>query len=303
MKCVIGILLGILLFGGQVFAESVYILKTKAVGVDGTAANTVHELIITAVDEQEGFKVTEDKTKAKIILKSKILKLGEAYIITLYKKKKGKTVFREKMKASSLEDMDVVTARVVKAVLSETRAKGNEDVDTVTADEVDRGTRRKIAVRSRYFGFGPGRSKNLNIDRSNYFFQFGSERLLESKFALVYLGEWLEVDGPDNARFITAAIGGKYFFSKAKHAPFVHVNLGYSLISAQDDSTNLSNTFFGFSDDTANGFTVGFELGYKFFRSSNAGVGLSLIHRLSFKKTSISDVSPSFTAVAINLFH
>ena len=276
--------------------QTVYIMKTKAVGTDAGTTETVHELIKSAVDDTDGFTTTDSKSGASVLLKSKVLKLGNAYIVTVYKKSDGKTT-NKKLKANTLEDLDVVIPRVVKAALGGMKAKKTVEVDTVTDHEVNEGTRRKKAVQQNVWGFGPGDSSNLNVDSKSYFVFYGRSFVLDPKTSLLISFEWLEADGPDTARFYTASMGANYYFSKASSTPFVNANFGYSVISAHEDAG-----FLGTSDDTANGFTLGLGAGYMFARVSEVNIAVALSYRHSFESTTVSDKKPSMVALALTLY-
>ncbi|MCB0386523.1 MAG: hypothetical protein KDD43_14110, partial [Bdellovibrionales bacterium] len=154
-----------LLFSGVVFsalAETVFVAPTKGSGVDANSLGSITELIRAAVAESEDYELVDDQGSAKIVLKSKALRLGDSYILSMVKYVDKKKAFASKLKAANLDDMDTVSGRLVRSVLTEVRAQKDARVSDVTQDEETRGTRRKKAIRQWELSFGPASPGNLN---------------------------------------------------------------------------------------------------------------------------------------------
>jgi hypothetical protein len=103
----------------------------------------------------KGHTIVDRNANPQWVLKSDAIKLGSSYIVSLTKLKDGTMVYSDKLKADSLNNLDVVSARLVSGALDNVAAEKNIAVDTVTNSEAKGATVKTKATRQTFLGFGP----------------------------------------------------------------------------------------------------------------------------------------------------
>lgn len=289
----------LVLFAAQAHADSVYVQPPQADGEEAGLRASVHELVKAAVSNESGYSLAASAKDAEITLRTRVLKLGNSYIMSIDKLKGERLLFTAKMKASNAEDLDTVSARVVRSALNETRAEGNAQVDDVTEDEVTRGTRRQQATRQWKLGFGPAWGTNLNTDKSGLLFHLGFVWGLDPHWDLdvAFKATGIENSSSSSAFFSEFMLGANYHLTKSKNAPFLTFGLGRASAGVAQ-----SNTFI-FTDDTANGWALRAGAGVKLFRTSNVNLGLEANHTILMSKTSRTDQNPGVTSLLIAVYY
>jgi len=292
-------------FAGAVsYADAVYVKEVGGEGVDGATKSSVRALIRSAVGDVKGFSVSDKSDGAKIQLSGELLKLGDAYILTLEKLISGKSVYSSKMKSTTLEDMDKVTERLVDSVLNEKSVAETATTSSITRDEETKGNRRYQATRQWRFSFGPAWSDNLNADGPGTVFGIGYIWGLDPyvDLKLVWSGYSPRDDNADDADYLALNFGINKFFDLAKHSPYVTGSVAYVSASASD-GPNTTSSWGNSSADNAKGWGVSAGGGYKFFRTSNVNVGLELNYNFLFDKTDITKNYPSTTYLEIVVYY
>ncbi|MCB0364612.1 MAG: outer membrane beta-barrel protein [Bdellovibrionaceae bacterium] len=290
-----------LLVSGFVFsaiAETVYVAPTKGSGVDPSSLGSITELIRASVAESDGYELVDDQNSAEIVLKSKALRLGDSYILSMVKYVNKKKTFGSKLKAASLDDMDTVSGRLVRAVLSEVKAEKDARVSDVTQDEETRGTRRKKATRQWELSFGPASPGNLNSKSDGINWKFGYLWGIDDRIDLKFSWEMLTSTDEDDVNFTDIYLGMNYFFSDANNAPYITGDFGYGGATAHDPN---NSSLFG-SDDDATGFALGFGVGMKFLRVSTVNVGVQLRHAMMFSETEHTKKKPYVTSLMLSAY-
>jgi hypothetical protein len=252
----------LLLFGSaQVLADNYYVRELKSPGVAKDDVATITELIKNAV-ESTGNHVVDTENGAKYALRSKILKLGGAYILTVDKVRDSKTQFSTQLKAEHFEELDNVVSRVIRSVIKEVAIVDNGTVHDVTENEAIQGTRRKDTVNRWYIGMGPGTVSHVNSTRTLFDFSLGYFFEIDPEWALKII-----YDGT-GSNFSYLALGTNYYFTDKRSSPMATMHLGYGSASIDTDSW--------FHSDTISGFVVGGGVGYQFFRTSKVNLELLL---------------------------
>ncbi|MCB0357043.1 MAG: hypothetical protein KDD40_08555, partial [Bdellovibrionales bacterium] len=235
------LLLGVL-FPFMSWADTVAVKEIQAKGVDEGSMETISELIKSAVTS-EGHDLVSDGQNAQWVLRPKLLKLGDSYILKI-DKMKGKSVqFSTKMKAADLEDMDTVAGRVVRSVMNEETPRESVQVTDVTKDEETRGTRRYKATRQWRIGFGPAWSGGMNVEGGGTNWGLGYIWGIDPDYDLKLNWSFYvpRADEDDNARFTNFALGLNYFWTRAKHSPFLSLEIGYASAAASENTDNIFN--------------------------------------------------------------
>ncbi|MCC7405715.1 MAG: hypothetical protein IT288_15050 [Bdellovibrionales bacterium] len=290
-----------LLTGGWLFAaqaESVFVAPVQGSGVDESSLSSITELVRAAVAETEGYELVDNQSSAKIVLTSKALKLGDSYVLSMVKYVDNKKSFGSKLKAANLDDMDTVSGRLVRAVLTEVTAQKDARVSDVTEDEETRGTRRKKAIRQWELSFGPAKPGNLNTEESGTNWKFGYLWGIDDKIDLKFSWEFLSTKEDDDVNFTDIYLGMNYFFSDANNAPYLTADFGYGVATAHEKN----NTSLIGSDDDASGFALGFGGGMKFLRVSTVNVGLQLRHVILMSDTEITKKKPYVTSLMLSAY-
>lgn len=288
----------VVLFAVQANAETVFVQAAQAEGEAASLRATIQELVKAAVSEQSGYSLASSSESADLVLNARILKLGSAYILSVDKMKGGKVLFTSKMRAANAEDLDTVSARVVRSALHEVRAEQNAQVDDITEDEVSRGTRRHIATRQWEVGFGPAWGTNLNTDKSGLVFHLGFVWGVDPHWDLDLSLRATGIEGKNssNAYFSEFMIGTNYHFNKNKNAPFLTAGLGRATAGVSDSTIILN-------DDTATGWAARVGAGMKFFRTSTVNLGLEANYTFLLAETSVSKKNPGVASFLVSVYY
>ncbi len=278
-------------------AKTIYVLKTKGTVDSRTHLSAITELIEASVEGEKGFSVTGNRWKADFELRSRLTQLGSKYILTVFKSHNKKTLNSQKMTSRSLEDMDVVVARVVRAVLRGEEAAANSKVNEVTEEEQVKSSRRFKAHKQWVFALGASSATNLNESGSFKSFGFGRNWNIDPDYDLAFL--WTTHISPSGsaASLVNLSIDLLYYFNKNKSAPFLVGGIGYAGAAADDDAVLF------FSDDTAGGFSAKLGGGMRFFRTSTVNLGVSLTHTMMFADTTKSNKKPAVTSFQLQIFY
>lgn len=289
----------IVLFAANAQADSVFVQPTQAEGEEASLRGTVFELVKAAVSEQSGYDLASSADKADVVLRPKLMKLGSAYVLTIDKVKGEKVVFTTKMRASTAEDLDTVSSRVVRSVLKEVRAESSAQVDDVTEDEVTRGTRRHVATRQWELGFGPAWGTNLNTQESGFTFLLGFAWGVDPHWDLDLAFRATAIKGKSrtDAYMSDFMIGTNYHLNKNKNAPFLTFGIGRASAGASNDDNII------LTDDTVNGWAARAGAGFKFFRTSTVNLGLEANYTMIFAETSVTKKNPGLATFIISLYY
>lgn len=265
------------------FAESYMVQEATSMGVSKDDAAAATELIRSAVAESKNQLVTQG---AKYTLKPKIMKLGNAYMMTLEKYEGGTLKYSSQMKSATIEEMDKVSRRLVRAVMDEVSAGNDARIQDVTETEAVANNKRKEALRRWYLGMGPSFASNVN--NSNTIFGWSIAYAWEMPSAALKL----YLDGV-GANFVHYGIGGHYYFSDRDGSPLVGAQLGYG-------NSLKTASGIGFSDEPVSGFSLGANVGYQFFRTSTVGLEISLYGAMLMAKNSLGN--PTVYGLRVGLY-
>jgi opacity protein-like surface antigen len=299
MKCICIAFIFVLVTFNSARSETVFVEPLLGSGVSESDLKTISELVRVSTSEMENYEVIDtDQNSAQIVLKGKVLKLGESYIISLMKYVNGQKVFASKMKATNMEDIDSVSSRLVRAVLTDVRVEKDARVSDLTQSEANAGTLRREALRQWEIGFGPAFPSGLNSRGSGTNWRFGYVWGIDPQVDLRFGWEFLSVKDYGDVNYTDAHIGLNYYLSDANISPYITGDVGYGAATAHRES---NNAFFGSSDD-ASGFVLGFGGGFKFFRISNVNLGLQLRYSRILEKTKLTKESPSVTNLNLSVY-
>jgi hypothetical protein len=259
----------------------VYVAPVEGSGVTGSDTAATFELLRVAVSENEGFKAVDSADQGKIVLRSRLIRLGQSLVLSVGRFEDGKQVGEtRRMKVSSIDDMDTVASRIVRAILSQRSVEDSQTVTSVTESEVQGGTRRFEGLRQRVLGFGLGSDLNLAATGMGNLFYLGYLMQLDFDFDLIFEYQGFFARSDNDAQMNIGGVGMSYYFNRDKHAPFVSGRIGYGVASADDER----ESFVPVSDDKASGFAYGVAVGLKFFRTSTVNMALEATFNGLFSK-------------------
>lgn len=282
----------------QAEAETIFVEPLTGSGLEQTDLNTVTELIKSSISEMKEHEITSTPDNANIVLKGRLLKLGESYILSLIKYENGKKVFASKMKAANMDEMDNISSRLTRAVINSARAETDARVSNLTENEATQGTRRRQALKQWEVGFGPAFPKGLNSEGSSVNWRFGYIWGIDNQFDLRFVWEFLNVKKQSDVTFTDAHIGLNYFLSDANTSVYFTGDLGYGAASGHEESNSV---FIG-SKDKASGFSAGAGIGVKFFRVSNVNLGVQVRYCRILEKTEVTKETPEVTNLNLSVY-
>lgn len=250
------------------YASQVYVEKATGSGVNDSDLITATDLISSAVNNVSTNTVVDQPNKADFILRPKLIRLGEAYVMSLSKVQDGQQVFSSQLKAAQMDELDKVSQRLTRAVLEGKRAESDARVGEVTNEEAKEGTQRRPARGSAYLSFGGSTFGNLNSSGIGYSLGLGYSFDV-NRVRLKLMGE-ANVNGA--AFLMSGGLGGNYFFSLGDISPYLSADFG--LGAAKIDGGGA------FSGELVGGFVAGVGAGVELLRTSS--INLDLGFRVGF---------------------
>ena len=283
------------LFSNSALAASYFVRPIQGASVPESDATAIQELVTSAVSQTPESSLAKSEDQADLVLVPKVMKLGQALILMVTKTSKDGTILaKEQARASNIEDMDTVAARVTRAVLTSTTMKEDVRVDDVTEDEVTRGKRRITSLQTRYFGFGPTTAWNLRSKGVGLNLEMGRAWIIDERFA-INLGL--------RGFFFTASEAGglgadatfEYNFNNRSTSPFASFGLGYAITAAHSTNDSVVST------RGASGFAAIVGIGIKTFRTSDINVAFGAKYYAVFAENSLG--SPSALLGTVTFYY
>lgn len=251
-----------LIFSIQAYADSFYIKDTESSIADKDLTGSVKSLVQSSVSDGGNHQVTDQPKSADFALEPKLLKLGNSYILIVDKRKNGTLVFSQQLKATSADDLDLVTKKVTRAVLNNQSVQDDQRVSEVTGHEEKAGSRRRETHQQMQFAMGPAGGSNLGKDAS-YF-----DLWLSLLFNLdqTAIRGFLQSTTADKAGSFGVGIGMLYFLNDRSIAPYLGGSFAYGSMTRNRDG----------NEDRITGFQPGIEGGYQFFRDAKTSVDIGV---------------------------
>ncbi len=296
LKWMAAIIFGTLAAGA--WADSYFVEEPKGVGTSDADRNSVAELVRIGVS-QNGHTVSAKKEDATFTLAPNLMKLGDAYVLSLQKKNKaGSVVFADKMKATEMSDMDTVASRLTRAVIEQKSLEETADVTNITRDEETLNSRRYNATRQWILGIGPGWTTNLRSGGGGFTFALGFLWGLDPDFSLNL--SWMINNGrdSDDSSFSDFSIGGEYYFKRSKFSPFLGVRMGYDVAKTSDSCDSSATSC---KEDKASGWGGTLTGGYKLFRTSTVNAAIMGNYTYIFDETTAGN--PSLFSILFAVYY
>ena len=240
------------------FATDVQVLPAAGADFSKDAPVTVNALPRDAVQKTGNTPVD---TASPVQLRASLMALGKTYVVVCEKLEYGKVTGSAKLKAASVEELDVVIERSATAALTGENAETNTEVGKVTENEKTDIVERTETKRYGTFGFGPALWHNWDGDAAlAYLIRFGAiweaspqgAVTLTNNVALAFDKFQVHED---------LLVGGRYYFSPASLSAFAGGGLGLG--------TGFDSNLHGASDRFAFGLAGGVNFGAVFFRTAS----------------------------------
>lgn len=286
----------ILLSSLNTFAASYFINEVS--GQSNKELSSNFKVLIANAVVQEGDTIVNDQTIADYVLTPNLMKLGSSYIATLSKSKNASVISSQKMKMATVDELDTISTRLTRSVLSNQTLAASQTVDSVTKEE-EKGTSVVMKAKKQfYLGFGPGRVLNLGTSETGVAYTAGYLFGLDHQFSLRVGIEGVTVRR-SNADLIELNLGGQYYLTKNVQSPYVVGGITYGLAEhhiPEDQCTSIFSATIC-NGDREHGFGAKLGAGMHFFRSTSVNFAVEASYSASLFK--INDKNPGMAALKI----
>lgn len=252
----------------SVYADTFFVAPTSGDSIDDSLKTSINELISSSLMDK-GHQVTKDRDQADFEIDSQGIRVGGSVIVVMRKLSGGKTLYSERMKAQTVDEMDTVVARLVEAALSDQSVESTIKIGAISENEMTEVERRTKSRRFSVSGIGPFKFTNLKTDLVGYHLAFGDIREVTPQAAIrtMFEGSFRthNIGGSDSESAYLASfnIGGIYYFKSTRTSPYLAGSFGYG--GAYSSGTESSW-----------GLTGGAELGVAWFRTASSQLQLGL---------------------------
>lgn len=274
------------LFSGSLFAATFYVERTTGPGLPDSDLETTTELVMQGVSSA-GEQIASDTASADFILKPRMLRLGNAYVLSLQKWRKTTLIFSSQLKAATIDELDKVATRVTASVIHGAPADQDARVGQITNYESQEGTQRRPTRHLSYFGIGGGNLGNLAIGDVGYGFYLA--RVWDLNSFAVKLSTDLMFQG--SALWIDGTIGGAYFFSDKDFSPFLGADFGFAVTKT---GVAIANS------EVRAGFVLGAEAGVQVFRTREVNLEVGVKGAFLFQTNSFG--TPTLVTGRVGLY-
>jgi hypothetical protein len=259
------------LLSTSVFAASIFVAPTEAVNTTASESNVVRELIINTVNGLPGYQ-SGTQAESKLALKSKLLKLGQSYSLTLEKWDGNKVLYASSMKSVNFESIDGVARRLTQTVIEERSSETTASVKDLTDDATKQGLKRRDPVNRWVLGFGPVTGQNVGAIFNSIGHFLAYEWEVPASSAAVKVGFLT------TSNILTGFLDGTYFFTDTDTSPYVSAGFGYGTSLLRPESGN---------NEWNAGFAVVAGAGVRFFRTSTFNMELGTYLQTLLSRNSV----------------
>ncbi len=272
----------------EAFAASFYVGDVHNAEASADLTKSLRSLVTSSVATNGG-AISADEKSADFTLRTELMRLGGAYILTITKLKKGEAVFSSKQKAANLEELDEASDRAVRAAILGTPTKKDTRVGEVNPRDENQLQARIRSHNTRYFGFGAAGLSNMGNSKIAYNFAFGHfwevtpRTQIKMVVELFATNDWTTYLGD-------AQLGLNLFLSDEDTSPYLAAGLG----AAGSGSSSSSVT-------SISGFAGSAGVGVQFFRTSSTQFDIYAGYTIEFVNNSIG--SPGALGARIGIHY
>ncbi|MBP5248235.1 MAG: hypothetical protein J6Z31_10330 [Fibrobacter sp.] len=249
-----------LFFVASLYAKNIQIVVNNP--NSGVDSQTVQMLVRDAVLQNGDSPVEESEN----LLKISLMPLGNSIVVVGELEKRGTAKNSSKLKAESIDELDVVLERVTTAVLKSENAKSNEEVGKITEQEKDEVVDRKGVRKYKSFGIGPALWHDTHA-KAKFLFAFDAKVLFEvaPQWAIMMQGDYAFSVNP-LINHMDIVVGPRYYFTATRFSPFV--GLGFGVGAFLHDVSDQDRHSYGFAASAQTGLVM--------FRTSAAQLEMGL---------------------------
>lgn len=268
------------------FGANFYIGDVKTPENNQDLARSLHTLVATAVANNGG-TIAASEAAAEFSLHTELIRLGQAYILTVRKNKSATVIFASQQKAASIEELDDATERAVRAAMLSTPAKKDVRVGEIKPHEEDVLRRRIKSRDTSYLGFGPAGFVNMGTSPLSYDFAIGHLWEVTPRAAIRLLGN--AVTSNDwKTYFLGSALGLNWYLNDTDSSPYFNGDFGFGISGSGTTAATTIGAFAG---------TVG--AGWLFFRTSTTQFDVFAGYTMIFGNNTIG--SPGYYSLRIGV--
>lgn len=144
-----------------------------------------------------------------------------------------------------------------------------DTVGNISDASVNRVQKRRISLNLTGWGFGPHWSRNLDSSTHMYAFSYTKHKEVSEHVDLRMMGNFALSDDAD-AVFLTASLGGSYFFSVKDISPLIGGSFGLGAADAMRSKDNEDRP------EGVAGFTASVFAGGRLFRTATSQIEITL---------------------------
>jgi hypothetical protein len=255
-------------------ATSYYVGEVKTSDANPELTQSMKSLLTTAVTNAGGELATSESS-ADFILKTDLVKLGQAYVLNVTRYKGEQAVYSSRQKARSVEELDDAADRAVRAAMISKPAKKDLRVGEVKRSEEDEMRRRILSRDSTYFSFGPGGFANMGVTQLAYDLGLGHFWEVTPNAAITLMATGT-ASSDLKTYFLLGQLGLRYYLTDADFSPYVGGGLGFGGSASGSSSAT-----------TIGGFGGSIGLGLLFFRTSSTQFDLYASYSTIFGNNTI----------------
>ena len=260
--------------------------EVKTADANPDLARSLYSLVTTSVAGNGG-TVLVSETSAEFTLRTELIRLGQAYVLTVTKSKQASVIFVSNQKAASIEELDDAIARAVRAVMLSTPIKQDLRVGEVRQQEEDQLRRRIKTHDTSYLGFGPAGFQNMGVSSLSYNFAIGHLWEVTPRAAIRLLGN-VVTSNDWKTYFFDGELGLNYYLNDTDSSPYLNGDFGLGMSGSGTSPATSIGAFAG---------TLG--VGYLFFRTSTTQFDLFAGYTMIFGNNTIG--SPGFYSLRIGV--
>ena len=236
--------------------SSFYVTDVTTSDANPDLARSVKNLVSSAVSSA-GATLSADQSSADYALKTELIKLGGAYVLTVSKVRGNAVTFSSRQKAASADGLDDAADRAVRAAILSVSTKTDVRVGEIKPEEENTLHRRINSRSSMYLGFGPAGLVSMGESRLSYDLAIGHYWEVSPQAEIKVIGDIVS-SGDMKTYFAMGQLGLDYFLTDGDSSPYVGAGLGFGGSASASSSAT-----------TIGGLAANAGLGYQFFRTAS----------------------------------
>jgi hypothetical protein len=258
-KIMVALLL--LVISASAHATTYYVMDVNTSDANPALARSLKTLVTSAVSAAGG-QAAELPTEADYTLRTELVRLGQAYVLTVTRVAKNGQTYSSHQKANTVEELDDATDKAVRAAMLTTQTKTDLRVGEVKKSDEDSLRNRILSKSFTYLGFGPAGFQNMGTTQLSYdvaighYWEVSPQAAIKLMFDGVFAGSF-------STYILFTQLGLNYYFTDQSTSLYVGGGLGFGFSWSGSSSAT-----------TIGGFAGNLGLGCQFFRTASTQLDL-----------------------------